>query len=343
MVPAVPVTADFPYELEALVGEGGMGVVYRALEPALGRRVAIKRLRPELLGSDPDAAADARQRFLREARAAAALSHPGVATVFRVGEDATGPWIAMEWLDGDSLEALIARRVLTPAVAAGHAAALLDALAAAHRAGVVHRDIKPANLIVLKDGRLKVTDFGIARVRGTDLFKTQAGVVLAWPRFASPEQMLGDEVDGRSDIFSTGVVLYLALTGEHPFPGRDYVEIVGALMKGEPLPPSAHAASLPPAVDALVLKALARQRDDRFATASEMAAPLRELLPQLEGLESSTAGAGRAVPSPTPPPGAPTTLLSTTQLRGLPNETAPLVARLADCGRLVPSAASPCA
>ncbi|MCM2256366.1 MAG: serine/threonine protein kinase [Vicinamibacteria bacterium] len=321
-------STDFPYDVEAIVGEGGMGVVYRAVEPALGRFVAVKRLRSELLGADPEAAADARQRFLREARAAAALSHPGVATIYRVGEDASGPWIAMEWLDGDSLESLIAHRRLSARVAVLHVVALLEALDAAHQAGVVHRDIKPANLIVLKDGRLKVTDFGIARLRGGDMFKTQAGVVLASPRFASPEQMLGDEVDGRSDLFSTGVVLYLALTGEHPFPGRDYVEVVGALMKGEPLPPSAHAPALPPALDAIVLKALARERDSRYATGAEMAAALRELLPQLDAVPGPAAVAGPTSSTVTSPRASATTMLSTTQLRGLPNESAQLVARV---------------
>jgi len=123
-----------------------------------------------------------------------------------VGEDASGPYIAMEWLEGATFEAMLDRGNLTIPEAVGHMISLLETLDAAHAAGIVHRDIKPANLIVLTDGRLKVTDFGIARIQGADVFRTQAGVVLASPRFASPEQMLGDEVDGRSDIFSTGVL-----------------------------------------------------------------------------------------------------------------------------------------
>ena len=178
-------TSDFPYRIESKVGEGGMGTVYRAMETSLNRVVAIKRVKLEMLSAgDPDLAQETRSRFLREARAAAALSHPGITTIYRVGEDGSGPFIAMEWLDGVSLETLMEQGTLSIPEVVRHAVALLETLDAAHAAGVVHRDIKPANIIVLKDGRLKVTDFGIARLQGADVFKTQAGVVLASPRFA---------------------------------------------------------------------------------------------------------------------------------------------------------------
>ncbi len=325
-----PISSAFPYEIQAKVGEGGMGVVYRAIEPALGRTVAIKRLRPELLrGADPELAEDARRRFLREGRAAAALSHPGVATIYRVGEDEAGPYIAMEWLAGESLEALLAAGRLTIAESVRHVAELLDALDAAHAAGVVHRDIKPANLVILRDGRLKVTDFGIARFQGSDLFKTQAGVVLASPRFASPEQMLGDEVDGRSDIFSTGIILYLALTGRPPFDGKDYVELVGALVKDDPAPPRRHNPQVPAALEAVVLRALAKRREDRYPRAAEMAAALRAVaLGTGSGaLAPSSVAAASAVTKTTPAPGTATT--TTTSLSGLPKDVGRLVLQVA--------------
>lgn len=315
------VNPAFPYRIEEKVGEGGMGVVYRAIEPDLGRLVAIKRLRPELLASpDPQVAADSRQRFLREARAAAALSHPGVTSIYRVGEDEEGPFIAMEWLDGVSFEVLLERRTLTIAEAVRHAIALLEALDAAHRSGVVHRDIKPANLVVLKDGRLKVTDFGIARMGGLDPFRTQAGLVLASPRFASPEQLLGDEVDGRSDIFSSGVVLYLALTGRGPFEGDNAMDLVSALLRDAPTPLREINPAIPEGLEAAVLRALRRRREERYERAAEMAEAMRPFA--TPGWPGSTSGALLPVPE---------RASSTTSvaLRGVPREAAELIARVA--------------
>lgn len=228
ITPSKTMSANFPYKIEEKIGAGGMGIVYRAFEPALNRRVAIKVLRAKIFDEEtPEVAEEYRRRFMQEARAAAALSHPGATTIFRIGEEDGVPYIAMEWLDGETLEKiLVDKGPLQPTEVARLGVELLETLDAAHRAGVVHRDIKPANLMILKSGRLKVTDFGIARVQDSELVKTGTGTVLATPQFASPEQLQGLDVDGRSDLYSAAVVFYLALTGRFPFEGRNYFELM---------------------------------------------------------------------------------------------------------------------
>jgi serine/threonine-protein kinase len=211
----------FPYEIRRQVGSGSMGVVFEALDPALDRPVAIKTLRASMLKEEDDETRlELRQRFLQEARAAAALSHPGATTIYQVGQLDDEPFIVMEWLAGRTLEQVLGERQrLRVEESLELAISVLDTLEAAHRAGIVHRDVKPSNLLVLDDGRLKVTDFGIASIEGRELVKTRAGVILATPRFAAPEQLRGINVDGRADLFSLGIVLYLMLTGEYPLAG----------------------------------------------------------------------------------------------------------------------------
>jgi len=271
-------TPTFPYQVEAKIGEGAMGIVYRAVEPALERRVAIKSLRAQMLADEePAVAREYRARFLQEARAAAALSHPGATTIYRIGEEDGSPYIAMEWLEGRTLEAVMATEGrLAPERAVAMVVDLLGTLDAAHRNGVVHRDVKPANLVLLPDGRLKVTDFGIARLRGSDLVKTQAGFVLATPRFASPEQLRGEDVDGRSDLFSTGILLFHLLTGRFPFAGTDFLQVASAVFRDEPTPLRAIDPSLSPALEAVVQRSLAKDREARYRTAVEMARALAE-------------------------------------------------------------------
>ncbi len=273
-------TPHFPYQIEARIGEGAMGLVYRAVEPALERPVAIKVLRPQLLaGEEPAVAREHRQRFLQEARAAAALSHPGVTTIYRIGEEEGTPYIAMEWLAGHTLEQVLRDEgLLAPERAARLGLELLAALDAAHRSGVVHRDIKPANLVLLHDGRLKVTDFGIARLRGSDLVKTQAGFVLATPRFASPEQLRGEEVDGRSDLFSVGILLYQTLTGSTPFRGDDFYQVATAVFRDEPAPLRTVNPAVPVGLAAVIEKALRKEREDRWQSAADMRSALEAAL-----------------------------------------------------------------
>ncbi len=270
-------TATFPYRIERRVGEGAMGVVFRAFEPALERTVAIKVLRQETLaGRDEQTTQEYHRRFLQEARAAAALSHPGSATLYRIGDEAGNPWIAMEWLDGRTLDAVVREDgPLAPERVAQLGIELLAALDAAHRAGVVHRDIKPANLMLLADGRLKVTDFGIARVRGSDLVKTQAGYLLATPRFASPEQLRGLEVDGRSDLFSAGVVLYFLTSGSYPFHGDDFLQVATAILTEAPRPLRTLAPHVPVRLAAAIEQALEVDLGKRFGSAALMGDALR--------------------------------------------------------------------
>ncbi len=280
ITPSKTMTGTFPYQIEAKIGAGGMGVVFRALEPALNRRVAIKVLRAQILEDEkPEIADEYRRRFMQEARAAAALSHPGATTIFRIGEEDGLPFIAMEWLDGQTLEQIASQEgQLAPSRVARIGVDLLDTLEAAHRAGVVHRDVKPANLILLNDGRLKVTDFGIARVADSDLVKTGAGAVLATPQYASPEQLQGEDVDGRADVFSTGVVLYLLLSGKFPWAGSNFFELMAALARGEATPIRQYCPGLDPAIERAVMTALRRDRTERFASAAQMADVLRPLL-----------------------------------------------------------------
>lgn len=282
-------TASFPYQIEAKIGAGGMGVVYKALEPALNRRVAIKVLRAQILEDEkPEIADEYRRRFMQEARAAAALSHPGATTIFRIGEEDGLPFIAMEWLDGQTLEQIASEEgKLAPSRVARIGVDLLDTLEAAHRAGVVHRDVKPANLIVLNDGRLKVMDFGIARVADSELVKTGAGTVLATPQYASPEQLQGEEVDGRADLFSTGVVLYMLLTATFPWKGSNFFELMASLARAEATPIRQHCPGIDPIIERAVMTALRRNRDERFVSASQMADILRPMLSG-EGPDSST-------------------------------------------------------
>lgn len=289
ITPSKTMTSSFPYQIEAKIGAGGMGVVYRALEPALNRKVAIKVLRSQILEDEkPEVADEYRRRFMQEARAAAALSHPGATTIFRIGEEDGLPFIAMEWLEGQTLEQIAsAEGRLAPSRVARIGVDLLETLEAAHRAGVVHRDVKPANLIVLGDGRLKVTDFGIARVADSDLVKTGAGTVLATPQYASPEQLQGEDVDGRADVFSSGVVLYLLLSGKFPWQGANFFELMAALARGEATPIRQHCPGVDPLLERAVMTALRRNRDERFASAAQMADVLRPLLSG-EGPDSSS-------------------------------------------------------
>ncbi|MEM1204037.1 MAG: serine/threonine-protein kinase [Acidobacteriota bacterium] len=293
MLPENP-TPSFPYQVEDRIGTGSMGVVYRAREPALDRTVAIKTLRRGMLEEEPpEVQREMRQRFLQEARAAARLSHPGITVVHRVAEEGGNPYLVMEWLSGKSLEQAMADEgKFDVPRAARLGVALLETLAAAHDAGVVHRDIKPSNLMLLDDGRLKVTDFGIARVQGHELVKTQAGVVLATPKFASPEQLRGMEVDGRADLFSVGVLLYHLISGRFPFTGESFMDLANAILSREPLALRQVAPEVPAELESVIRIALRKDRRDRFAHALEMAEGLRAVLGTGSGW--SVAGTGVA-------------------------------------------------
>ena len=281
------------YLIRRELGKGSMGVVYEAFDPVLQRRVAIKTILPTQLVRGE--AADVLARFKREAQAAGRLNHPGIVGVYDYGEvlasddpsqadhDATVSmagqrvaFIAMEFVEGRELkEHFDANECFSLPEVARIMVEILDALAHSHGQGVTHRDIKPSNLIMLTNGRVKIADFGIARMETSEL--TQAGAVLGTPSYMSPEQFQGMRVDLRSDIFACGVVLYQFLTGEKPFTGHP-TTIMYKVLREEPTVPSALNVSLSGVWDEVLTKALAKRPDDRFQSAGEFAAAIREAL-----------------------------------------------------------------
>jgi len=268
--------ADIPqklgkYEVRRELGRGAMGVVYEGWDAGIGRRVALKTVRRDQL--EGGEAEELLSRFKREAQAAGRLSHAGIVSVYEYGEDAGTAFIAMEYVEGRELKDIFdkSERFPLPEIVR-IMCELLDALAHAHANGIVHRDIKPANVFLMKDGRVKVGDFGIARLESSNL--TQAGSVLGTPAYMSPEQFMGQTVDGRSDLFSAGVILYQFLTGEKPFTGQ-LTTIMHKVLKEDPIAPSELNVQVPAGFDALVRKALAKRPDERFQSAQSFAAALR--------------------------------------------------------------------
>ena len=286
------------YQVEAVLGRGAMGVIYRAQDPALGRTVAIKLIRADLL--DGEERTEFLARFNQEARAAARCAHPNIVTIHDFALHDGNPFLAMEYVAGETLAAALRREGrFPPDRAVAVMTQVLDALGAAHAMGIVHRDVKPANIMLLPDMRVKVADFGIARLESGGL--TQTGAVLGTPSYMSPEQCRGETVDGRSDLFSAGAMLFELLTGERPFPGRTFTAIVQALMDPAPFEPGPRAAGLPPGLVAVVRRALAKRAADRFATAGAMAAALRAMpgsaLVEVPGTDATTVMASRADPA----------------------------------------------
>ena len=260
------------YEIRRRIGAGAMGVVFEAWDPGIGRRVAVKTLKQDIL--DSAEAADVLARFRREAQAAGRLNHPNIVAVYELGETDGITFIAMEYVDGKELKDFCDQGERFPlAQVVRIITALLVALDVAHAAGVVHRDIKPGNIFLVGDDVVKVGDFGIARVESSEL--TQAGSVLGTPSYMSPEQICGQVVDGRADLFSAGVILYQLLTGEKPFQGNSLATIMHKLLKEEPTPPSVINVHVSPAFDAVITKALAKRPENRYQNGAEFAAAVR--------------------------------------------------------------------
>jgi beta-lactam-binding protein with PASTA domain/predicted Ser/Thr protein kinase len=259
---------DGRYRVVRKLGSGGMADVYLAEDEELGRRVAIKILNDRHANDEQFV-----ERFRREAKNAAGLSHPNIVSIYDRGEAEGTYYIAMEYLEGRTLKELLVKRGPTPmAVAIDYARQILAAVGFAHRNGIVHRDIKPHNVVVAPDGRLKVTDFGIAR-SGTSQM-TETGSIIGTAQYLSPEQAKGAPVTPASDIYSVGIVLYEMLTGSVPFTGDTPLEIAMKHLSAIPEPPSEHRPEVPHELDSIVLRALAKDPDDRYQSAEEMDADL---------------------------------------------------------------------
>ncbi len=260
------------YEIIDELGRGAMGVVYRARDTQIGRIVALKVI--HTANASPQDIDRYKQRFRREAQAAGRLSHPGIVTIHDIAEDETGqPYIVMEYIEGKPLNLLLGPTVQLPLeLLLDIGIQVAEALDFAHRNGIVHRDIKPPNILITTDGRAKIADFGIARLEGTEL--TQEGTSLGTPSYMSPEQFRGGTIDGRSDIFSLGAVLYWMFTGQKPFPG-DTVTITSFQVAFEnPVPPSLAKTGLPSDLDQILSRCMAKTPASRYSTCEELAADL---------------------------------------------------------------------
>ncbi|MDP2869308.1 MAG: serine/threonine-protein kinase [Methyloversatilis sp.] len=259
------------YDVLAEIGRGAMGVVYRAFDPLLDRTVAIKTINMAL---DPDDIEFYERRFMIEARAAGGLNHPNIVTIHDIGRCGELAYMAMEYLDGRELKDLINRGELGFDRALELTAQIADGLAYAHERGVIHRDVKPGNIMVLADGRVKITDFGIARLHGADA-RTQTGLLLGSPRYLSPEQVLGHTADARVDLFALGVILYEMMTGRSPFSGSDVQSVMYQVIHHTPAAPGVLNPALPALVDLIAARALAKLPDARYQNAADMADDLR--------------------------------------------------------------------
>jgi serine/threonine-protein kinase len=265
------------YEILGELGRGAMGIVYKARDPKINRVVAVKTF--SLAGRPPEDEQDYRARFFREAEAAGRLSHPGIVTIFDVGEEPEThtPYIVMEFVSGRSLDKMLLEddHKLRLDVALQLVHELAEALDYAHGQGVVHRDLKPANILITEDGRAKIADFGVAKINLAN--HTLAGRTLGTPAYMSPEQLNGEEVDGRSDLFSLGVVLYTALTGYRPFQGNSAMTVSFKVVNQDPVPATVLDTNLPAGLDYIVARAMAKHREQRYQRGAEMASDIHAL------------------------------------------------------------------
>ena len=266
------------YKIQDELGRGAMGVVYRAEDPSLDRIVALKTISL----ADAEGRKEYEKRFLLEAKAAGKLTHPNIVTIYDYGEEEDLAYMAMELLEGSDLRSRMRRKEIPPMEAVEIALQVADGLGFAHEHGVVHRDIKPGNIMLLERGAVKIMDFGIARMRFAD-HKTSTGMVLGTPRYMSPEQISGQPVDQRSDIFSLGTVLYEMLTQTSLFAGQNVEQIAHNVANNEPAPPSHAHPELPQILDFIVARALKKEPSVRYQDAYEMAADLRDALAEMRG------------------------------------------------------------
>jgi len=282
---AGPITKAGRYQIISELGRGSMGVVYQGFDPVIGRTVAVKTMLTE--GLTPAEFEDFKARFQREAQAAGVLTHPNIVTVYDFGEDEGILYLAMEFLEGKSLQDLVEEQtVLAVETIAPMYEQVCSALDHAHSHKVIHRDIKPANIMILDSGLVKVTDFGIAKMMSMGM--TQAGQILGTPNYMSPEQVKGRQIDGRSDIFALGVVLYELVTGEKPFGGQNITTVIYKIINENPIPPRELDATIHPGLSYVIQKALAKNPDERYQTCRELAEDLKNYK-KLGGMQAPSA------------------------------------------------------
>jgi serine/threonine protein kinase len=271
------------YEILNELGKGAMGVVYLAKDPVIGRLVAVKTIRTSQSGDDDSESREFRERFVREAQTAGILSHPNIVTIHDIGEDTESrtSFIAMEYIDGRNLKSLLTdKKKFSWDEVADFIAQIGEALDYAHRKGIIHRDVKPANIMLTTDGKIKITDFGIAKVASSNL--TTTGQFLGTPNYMSPEQVSGAPVDGRSDIFSLGVVLYELLTNRKPFQGDNLTAISYKIVHEDFVLPGDLTADVPQEFNSIVARAMAKDPWNRYQRGKDMALALYQLKAHLE-------------------------------------------------------------
>ena len=271
------------YRVVKELGKGAMGIVYKAFDPQIDREVALKILRKDRLTDDEFA-----RRFFKEAKAIGRLSHPNIVTVYDVGQDHGTIYIAMEFLEGRPLDEAIKKDRLKITDIGSIGVQIAEALDYAHKKGVIHRDIKPSNIILNSAGRIKITDFGVAQIEDLlTIHQTQAGAIIGTPVYMPPEQVNGQPVDGRSDLYALGVILYELLTGAKPFTGENFAAIFAAIINSRPAVPVEIASGISKAQSDLIIKSISKEPDRRFQTGREMAAALKATFTESQAAESS--------------------------------------------------------
>src|SRR6266545_5956388 len=287
------------YQVQESIGYGAMGAVYKAFDPLIKRTLAIKTIRLDIPRQSPQYRSFI-ERFYHEARISGTLSHPNIVTLFDIGEEGGLPYLAMEYVEGETLSSILERGIkFPPEKVIGLISQIASAVDYAHSKGVIHRDIKPSNLILYEGERVKVTDFGIAKL--VDAEMTQSGTLLGTPSYMSPEQAMGDKLDGRSDIFSLGVCAFEMLSGEQPFPGSNVTSILYKLVHVDPIEPAnLEMNGLVPAKWHEVFgKVLAKKPEDRYQTAGAFVQDLEYCLGSWFGaLDSEATIAAAATPDP---------------------------------------------
>src|SRR4030067_2673084 len=258
------------YRIQEKIGEGGMGVIYKAVDTKLNRIVALKFL-PHAVTMD----SEEKHRFIQEAQAASALNHPNIITIYEIDEVNGNSFISMEYVDGGNLKKLLSESNVSTDRFMEIASAVTEGLAQAHKRGIIHRDIKSENILLTSDGRPKITDFGLAKLKGSGTI-TLAGKALGTAAYMSPEQVQGEELDGRSDIFSLGIVFYELLTGQLPFKGMHPMAIMYSIVNEEPLTPTQLRSDIAPAIESVISRALVKNKEQRYQSLDQMLEDLRK-------------------------------------------------------------------